>query len=204
MKFVVFEGLDGAGKSTLIEGLRAAIVKNGQSATVTREPGGSPLGDEIRNLLLRKTGDTPTPRAELLLYEAGRAQHVDKTIRPALERGEWVICDRYSASSLAFQAGGRQLHQEDIEWLNRFAVNGCEPDLWVLLDLTTAEAKRRMAGRELDRFETENESFHERVRAKYLEISRQEPAKWLVLDASRSKEALLEELFSDLRERRWL
>lgn len=204
MKFVVFEGLDGAGKSTLIEGLKSAILARGEKVTLTREPGGTPLGDEIRKMLLRTDGEAPTPRAELLLYEASRAQHVDKLIAPARRRGEWVICDRFSASTIAFQAGGRRLKSPDIEWLNQYAVDGCEPDIWILLDLTTEEAKRRMAGRQLDRFESEEQDFHERVRQSYLELARAQKDKWLVLDASKSKEDLGLELLAYFKERKWL
>src|SRR5690606_18259505 len=145
-----FEGLDGAGKSTLIEGLKSHIETSGSksgpgaSVVLTREPGGSVLGDEIRELLLRTKGEAPVPRAELLLYQAARAQHVEVTIRPALKNGAWVLCDRYSASTVAFQAGGRQLPRPAIDWLNSYSTDNLEPDLWVLLDLTTEEAAKRM------------------------------------------------------------
>jgi dTMP kinase len=204
MKFIVFEGLDGAGKSTLIEALKAEVLTKGQKVTMTREPGGTPLGNDVRNLLLRVNSEPPTARAELLLYEADRAQHVEKVIQPALSRGEWVLSDRYYASTIAFQAGGRELNLDEISWLNKFAVKGCEPDLWVLLDLTTHEAKKRMAGRELDRFENEKSDFHERVRNKYLEIAEKDKKNWLILDASRAKSELIADLFSYLRGRKWL
>jgi dTMP kinase len=200
MKFVVFEGLDGAGKSTLIAGLKKELTTLGQSVLVTREPGGSELGEEIRKLLLRVGHDEPVPRAELLLYEAARAQHVDKTIKPALARNEWVICDRYSASSIAFQSGGRGLKRDKIEWLNNFATEKLQPALWVLLDLSTEEARRRMDGRELDRFEREAQEFHERVRQKYLEIVAGDKERWLVLDASRKPEELMLKLLAHMRE----
>ncbi|MCB0350516.1 MAG: dTMP kinase [Bdellovibrionales bacterium] len=204
MKFVVFEGLDGAGKSTLIEALKTKILARGESVTLTREPGGTPLGDEIREMLLRTDAEAPCPRAELLLYEAGRAHHVDTVIEPARSRGEWVICDRFYASTVAFQVGGRGLDAADIDWLNRYAVNGCEPDLWILLDLTTTEAKKRMAGRNLDRFESEKEDFHERVRQSYLQLAKSQKEKWLVLDAAKSKEQLTKELFHYFEGRKWL
>lgn len=204
MKFIVFEGLDGAGKSTLIEGLKKAIEDQKQSVVLTREPGGTDLGEEIRQLLLRINGEAPTERAELLLYEAARAQHVDKLIRPALQRGDWVISDRFSASTLAFQCGGRSLSRGEVEWLNRYAQDGCEPDLWVLLDLSTEEAKRRMMGRDLDRFERENQDFHERVRQVYLDVAREQSQKWLVLDASLDRKTLMTQLYQYLREKKWL
>jgi dTMP kinase len=204
MKFIVFEGLDGAGKSTLIEALKLEVQTKGQTALLTREPGGSALGDEIRELLLRTRGEAPVPRAELLLYQAARAQHVDTKIRPALKRGEWVLCDRYTASSVAFQAGGRQLPRTDIDWLNNYATDGCVPDLWVLLDLSTEEASRRMKGRELDRFEKEAQDFHERVRQAYLGLAKEQKSNWLVLDASEDRETLRQKLLQALRERGWL
>jgi dTMP kinase len=204
MKFVVFEGLDGAGKSTLIEGLKRELEAQKKRVVLSREPGGTPLGDAIRELLLRKGDTAPTPRAELLLYVAGRAQHVETLILPALERGEWVISDRFSASSVAFQSGGRGLPRADIDQLNAYAVHGCEPDLCVLLDLTTAEAMKRMQGRELDRFESEAQDFHERVRQTYLQLAREQSKKWLVLDAAKPREVLLKELFDFLRKKKWL
>jgi len=200
-KFIVFEGLDGSGKSTLIAGLKKELSTLDQTVVITREPGGSELGEEIRKLLLRISADEPVPRAELLLYEAARAQHVEKIIAPALERGEWVLCYRYSASSIAFQSGGRGLERGHIDWLNDFATEGVKPGLWVLLDLSTTEAKRRMAGRELDRFEREGQEFHERVRQKYLDIvagSKAEP--WLVLDAALKPAELMSKLLAHLRE----
>jgi dTMP kinase len=204
MKFIVFEGLDGAGKSTLIEGLKKDILARGEKVTLTREPGGTPLGDDIRELLLRVNGDAPVPRAELLLYEACRAQHVEKLIKPALAKGDWVVCDRFTASSVAFQAGGRGLDADDIHWLNQYAVGGCKPDLNILLDLTTDEAKKRMANRDLDRFEREEKDFHERVRQAYLQIAESDKKHWLILDASAAKEELKDRLRAELEKRKWL
>lgn len=204
MKFIAFEGLDGGGKSTLIEGLKQAILAKSESVTVTREPGGTALGEDIRRLLLRRQGEVPTPRAELLMYIADRAQHVEKVIKPALARGEWVLSDRFSASTVAFQSGGRGLVRDEINWLNNYAINGCEPDLWVLLDLSTEEARKRMQGRELDRFESEEQDFHQRVRDSYLAMAQKDLAKWLVMDASMPKATLNETLLRELQTRKWL
>ncbi len=203
MKFIAFEGLDGSGKSTLIQGTASELKTKGQAVVTTREPGGTPLGDEIRNLLLRTTGDAPVPRAELLLYGAARAQHVDRVIRPALQEKKWVLCDRYSASSVAFQAGGRTLQRESIDWLNDFATDRLRPDLWVLLDLSAEDAFRRMQGRTLDRFEREARDFHERVRAGYRALANEEPRNWLVLDARQSAAQLQTELIDELQTRGW-
>jgi dTMP kinase len=205
--FIAFEGLDGSGKSTLIGQLKLELTTKGQytdqAVVVTREPGGTVLGDDIRHLLLRTESEAPVARAELLLYIAGRAQHVEKVIRPALLEKKWVLCDRYSASSVAFQAGGRELKRGDIDWLNNFATAGVIPDLWVLLDLTSEEAAKRMTNRDLDRFERESKPFHDRVRNAYLELARA-GKNWLVLDAALSPEVLREKLLSDLRARGWL
>lgn len=172
----------------------------------TREPGGTPLGVAIRQLLLKTDGVPPSPRAEALLYQADRAQHVETVIRPALARGEWVFSDRFAASSHAFQAGGRTLEAAEIAWLNEFSTDGLKPDLYILLDLTVAESARRLAGRpeEADRFEREHAAFHERVRTAYVQLAQNEPERWLVLDASQSPAQLSVQTLNALKGRRWL
>lgn len=203
-RFLAFEGLDGSGKSTLIKGLERELKAQGQAYVISREPGGTELGTEIRQMLLRVKGDAPVPRSEALLYQADRAQHVEKLIRPSLESGKWVFSDRFAASSIAFQAGGRDISRDQIEWLNHFSTGGLEPDLYVLLDLSVEESLRRLSGRdaEADRFEREAKDFHQRVRNGYLTIAKGE--RWLVLDAAESTGRLLEKLLGALRERRWL
>lgn len=210
MPFLVFEGLDGSGKSTLMSSLEAELQAKGMSTLRTREPGGTPLGDEIRELILRTQGASPTPRTELLLYEASRAQHVDLVIRPALERKTWVLCDRFTASSIAFQAGGREIPESWVEKLNDFATNSLKPDMTVLLDLSVEESKRRRNQREAevgakaDRIESETDVFHERVRKAFLDQARREPHAWIVLDAAKSPDALLMELRRRLEELKWV
>lgn len=210
MKFIAFEGLDGSGKSSLISALETILAHHEVSFVRTREPGGTRLGDEIRELILRTDGEAPTPRTELLLYEASRAQHVDRCIRPSLEQQKWVLCDRFSASSIAFQAGGRQISQDWVEMLNRFATSDLQPDLTVLLDLSVAEARRRREKRSLergdseDRIESEADQFHDRVRQSFLAQARANPEKWLVLDAGKRPEELREILYQELKEREWL
>ncbi len=206
MHFIVFEGLDGAGKSTLIKGLAADLKAKGQSVVVTREPGGSVLGEEIRRLLLAVGPDAPRPRAELLLYQAARAQHVDLVIRPALERGDWVICDRYTSSSLAFQCGGRGIEETGVQWLNQFATDQLEADLTVLLKVSVAVSEQRRSGREFaDRFEQEKSEFHQRVHDHYLKQVAQAPEKWLVLDGeTKNPQALAVDLRRELETRKWL
>ena len=202
--FIVFEGLDGSGKSTLIKAFGQWIAEKGRDYIVTREPGGSPLGDEIRHLLLRKDGDAPVPRAELLLYQAGRAQHVEKTIKPALDRGTWVLCDRYTASSLAFQCGGRFLEDKEIRWLNHYATSGLEPDLYVLIDLPVDVSRQRQNQRELqlgqeaDRFESEKDQFHENVRNYYLKIAKEKAPPWLAIDGRLKPDEIFNKLKAHL------
>ena len=207
MAFVVFEGLDGSGKSSLMRALEEVLAKRQVPFVRTREPGGTPLGDEIRELILRKSGQAPTARTELLLYEASRAQHVDLVIAPALQQKKWVLCDRFSASSIAFQAGGREISTSEVETLNAFATQGLSADLTVLLDLSVEESKKRRQGRSTqtgeaeDRIEAEAEAFHERVRQSFLTQARQHSQKWLVLDASQTPEQLKDLLLRELDER---
>lgn len=210
MRFIVFEGLDGSGKSSLIDHLGRFLNSVALPFIRTREPGGTLLGDEIRELIMRVNGEAPTPRTELLLYEASRAQHVDKVIKPSLEGGQWVLCDRFAASSIAFQAGGRQISEKWVHTLNEFATNQLEPDLTVLLDLSVHEAKRRRERREqnggpsADRIESEADQFHDRVRNSFLKQAQLSPEKWLILDASYSQENLSNQLINFLKGKGWL
>ncbi len=210
MAFIVFEGLDGSGKTTLMQKLSQVLQQKKIGHILTREPGGTQLGDEVRELLLRVEGDAPTPRCELLLYEAIRAQHVDKKILPALMKKNWVLCDRFTASSIAFQGGGRKIKDQDIIWLNLFATQKLKPDLFVLLDLSVEESEKRMSHRQEtlkigpDRFEKEEKSFHQRIRKSYLKQAKNDKKNWLVLDASQSPEKLFEELLTKLKKRKWL
>jgi len=209
MPFIVFEGLDGSGKSSLMSALEAELREKNISCLRTREPGGTDLGDEIREMILRPEGPSPTPRTELLLYEASRSQHVDQVIRPHLQKNYWILCDRFTASSLAFQAGGRSISEEWVEQLNRFATDGISPDLTVLLDLSVEESRKRRNRRESangskqDRIESEADSFHERVRNSFLSQAAQDPDRWLVLDASQTPEQLIEKLRAHLRSLGW-
>lgn len=206
MHFIAFEGLDGAGKSTLIGKLDAYLRSVGQSTLISREPGGTPLGNEIRRLLIQKGDSHPRARAETLLYQADRAQHVDTVIRPALKSGKWVLSDRFAASSVAFQSGGREISPAEISWLNRFSTGGLLPDLYVLLDLTVEESKQRMQarGEDLDRFEIEAKEFHMRVRDSYLQQAEADSVRWLILDAGQRPDQLMQRLLEDLRGRKWL
>jgi dTMP kinase len=210
MAFLVFEGLDGSGKTSLIQKIREQLTQRKIIGLVSREPGGTPLGEELRQILLRRDGDIPLPRCELLLYEAIRAQHVDQVIRPALSRQEWILCDRFIASSIAFQVHGRQLQLAHIEWLNQFATAGLDPDLTILLDLPLKVSLERRqkrfseTGEKADRFESEAQDFHERVRQSYLLQARKSAESWLVLDATLSTDQMVEKLLKELVRRKWL
>lgn len=204
MAFIVFEGLDGSGKSSLMVALEKELSRAGVSFVRTREPGGTPLGDEIRNMILRTQGAAPLPRTELLLYEASRSQHVEQVIRPALQKSQWVLCDRFAASSVAFQGGGREISEADVVMLNHFATGGLEADLTVLLDLSVEESRKRrthrssQTGDSEDRIESEADSFHEKVRQSFLKQARASN-KWLVLDASQTPQQLFDLLLAHIQ-----
>lgn len=210
MFFVVFEGLDGSGKSSLMRKLELHLKNAGHEFVTTREPGGTFVGDEIREIILKKQSNPPTARTELLLYQASRAQHVDLVIKPALENKKWVLCDRFSASSVAFQGGGRGISIDQVEWLNRFSTNDLNADLTVLLDLSVEESKNRRqnreknTGSESDRIESEADTFHEKVRQGFLNQALKNPQGWLVLNAALTPDQLFDLLITKLKENKWL
>ncbi|MFA9444153.1 dTMP kinase [Egicoccus sp. AB-alg6-2] len=180
--FVVFEGGDGAGKSTQIQLLRDAVEREGHRALVTREPGGTAIAEHIREILLSRESDEMVDRTEALLYAAARAQHVDEVIRPALDRGTVVLCDRFVDSSIVYQGAGRGLGEEPVERLNAWATDGLQADLVVLLDLDADEGLRRVEG-EPDRLEAAGLTFHRTVAASYRRRAERDPSRYLVLDA---------------------
>jgi len=189
--FIVFEGGDGSGKSTQIRLLRAAVERAGHVAVLTREPGGTRLGEAIRELLLAPAPEVMEYRTEALLYAAARAQHVREVIVPALERGQVVLCDRYVDSSVVYQGAGRGLGEERIAELNRWATAGVEPDLTVLLDVDPATGLQRVhEGGEPDRLESAGLEFHRLVRSAYRRRAAAAPGRYLVLDASLPVERL--------------
>lgn len=185
-RLVTLEGGEGAGKTTVLHALRDALAATGADVVCTREPGGTPLAERIRELLLDPNHEPASPQAELLLMFASRAQHVRETILPALQRGAWVLCDRFTDSSHAYQGGGRGLDPALIATLEREVV-GIRPGLTLLLDLGVDEGRQRARGRDLvpDRIERERDEFFERVRAAYLARAAAEPQRIRVLDASR-------------------
>jgi len=185
---VSFEGGDGAGKSTQVRLLAEALRASGDREVVTtREPGGTPLGVRLRELLLH--GEDMAPRAEALIYAADRAHHVASLVRPAMERGAVVLTDRYLDSSVAYQAGGRELGADDVERLSLWATDGLLPDLTVLLDLDPAVAATRLTG-DPDRLERAGSEFHRRTREAFLARAAAEPARWCVIDASQDAGAV--------------
>jgi dTMP kinase len=196
--FVTFEGLDGSGKTTQAELLRARLEAEGEEVVATREPGGTELGERIRDLVLH--GGRVAPWAEALLYAASRAQHVDEVIRPALERGASVICDRYLDSSVAYQGVGRGLGLELVLDLNLAAVGGLLPDHTFLLELPAAEIHTRLRG-EHDRLEREDAGFHARTAEGYRALAARFPGRIVVLDATRPAEELAQEVHGALRVR---
>ncbi|MEH0819283.1 MULTISPECIES: dTMP kinase [unclassified Micromonospora] len=186
--FVVFEGGEGAGKSTQLDRLAERLREQGRDVVVTREPGATGVGERIRSLVLDNAGaEAPSPRAEALLYAADRAHHVATVVRPALVRGAVVISDRYVDSSLAYQGAGRTLPVEEVSWLSSWATGGLKPDLVVLLDVDPHTGLSRVASRNqgTDRLEAESLAFHERVRYAFLDLAANDPKRYLVLDASR-------------------
>jgi len=185
-RFITLEGIEGAGKSTVAAQMRERLAERGVTVRLTREPGGTPLAERLRALALEPGEEHLAPEAETLLMFAARRIHVDNLIRPALERGEWVLCDRYTDATRAYQGGGRGVPADFIESLARIVHADVEPDLTLLLDLPPALGLARAAARRgaKDRFESENSAFFGRVRASYLEIARTE-RRVVVIDASR-------------------
>lgn len=198
--FITFEGAEGSGKSTQARKLAEHFASRGRAVLVTREPGGTPLAEQLRALVKNFAGpEKMHASTELLLMEAARAQHVRAKIRPALAEGTIVICDRFADSTTAYQGGARGIEPGAIDFLNRFAVAECVPDLTFLLDLPPEIGFARTQLREEtrgkhDRFEEENLAFHERVRAAFLALAAREPGRIRVIDAARSPEAIQEEI----------
>ena len=187
-KFITFEGIDGAGKSTHIESVRAFLGARGKTVVVTREPGGTGLGEAIRGLFL---GHAMSPHSEALLVFAARREHLEQVVWPALERGEWVLCDRFSDATFAYQGGGRKLGFERIAAIADWVHPGFAPDLTLLFDLTPDAAHDRVAQRgALDRIEAEAADFHNNVRQAYLKRAHDEPERIKVLSSEQSKDTV--------------
>ncbi|HET9021406.1 MAG TPA: dTMP kinase [Ornithinibacter sp.] len=195
-RFIAFEGGDGAGKSTQVRLLAEALCARGRVVTVTRQPGGTELGRAIRDLVLH--GDHVSPRAEALLFAADKAHHVDQVVRPALDRGEVVITDRYTDSAVAYQGAGRDLGAAEVHDLQMWAVDELVPDLTVVVDVTAEEGRRRR-GDTHDRLESEADAFHEAIRQHFLAMAAGHPERYLVVDGAQPPEHIHDVVLERLR-----
>lgn len=200
-KFITIEGGDGSGKSTLLGRIESFLKDRGIDFLKTREPGGTRVAEEIRDLLLRPrpTGETVSPLTELLLYEAARASHVEQVIRPALARGTFVLCDRFTHSSLAYQGAGRGLGVALVEQLNNAATQGLQPDIVIWIKVPPAVARTRVAGRSggvKDRLESEKDAFHDLVFEEFNAISLRESQRFIVLDGEKSPDEVFAQLLA--------
>jgi len=188
--FITLEGPEGSGKTSQIPALKAFICSKGYDVVVTREPGGTDVGDQIREVLMNLKNVSIVPRTEILLFQAARAQHVEEVIRPALAAGKVVICDRFGDSTLAYQGYGHQTDLETLTYLVNYATGGLKPDLTLLLDIPVKEGMQRKVDNdsEWNRLDAYAEAFHCRVREGYLTLAAAEPDRWAIVDAARSKE----------------
>lgn len=209
-KFITFEGGEGAGKSTQIGLLATALRATGLDVVVTREPGGSRFAEAIRALLLDNTSGERSALAEALLFAAARADHLERLIRPALARGQWVLCDRFADSTRAYQGGADAVPLAVIEQLERMVVGDTRPDLTIILDLPVEEGLRRAAQRQharsgaeaaADAFEARDHAYHDRLRAAFLAIARAEPGRCVVIDAERSADDIARDVRAAVAER---
>lgn len=185
-RFITVEGIEGAGKSSNLQYLRERLEEAGHRVVTTREPGGTPLGEEVRGLLLDRREGGMAAETELLLMFAARAEHLERKILPALEQGTWVLCDRFTDASYAYQGGGRGIDWQRIQTLETWLQGDFRPDLTLLFDLPAGLGLERAGRRSApDRFEQETVRFFERVREAYLQRARQDPGRFRVIDASR-------------------
>jgi dTMP kinase len=195
---VTFEGPEGGGKTTQSRWLHRRLVALGYEAVLTREPGGTTLGEAVRDWILELANDELAPQAEALLHTAARAQHVASVIRPALARGAIVVCDRFADSTLAYQGGGRGLDERTLRALQEFATQGVWPDLTILIDVPVEVglARRQASGEPLTRLDREGVAFHERVRAWYRMAAAREPERWQVVDGQLPAEDVANQVWS--------
>ncbi len=203
LPFITFEGSEGCGKSTQVKRLTVRLEKSGAPFLVTREPGGTPIGESIRELLqFAPQSAVMTPETELLLFEASRAQLVREVIKPALENGKWVIADRFFDSTTVYQGIARKLDSKIVQQLNTFAVGDCIPDITFFLNVDLQTARRRMKGpRRPDRMEQQSDKFYEDVIEAYQELAGREPKRVLLIDASKSADAIEAEIWEILSKR---
>jgi dTMP kinase len=194
--FITLEGPEGSGKSTQIKRLAKRLEAMGYPVVTTREPGGTPIGDQIRHVLMRMDNKELQPRTEILLFLAARAQLVEQVIKPALLDGKIILCDRYGDSTLAYQGYGHGLDLEQLRKMLDFATDHLKPDMTILLDLDVKTGlMRKKAEDEWNRLDAYEVLFHERVREGYLKLAREEPERWQIVDASQGIDAVQEDLF---------
>jgi dTMP kinase len=202
--FITFEGGEGSGKSTAIKHVVETLTKEGYQIVLTREPGGTPISEEIRNVILDKKNTAMDPKTEALLYAASRRQHIVEKILPALKAGQLVLCDRYLDSSLAYQGGARGLGIQEVYQMNQFATEGLEPDLTILFDIEPEIGLQRIAansGREVNRLDVEKLSFHHKVLDAFHLLAKQNPNRYYVIDASKSPEEVAHEALAAIEQR---
>lgn len=202
-KFITFEGGEGSGKSTVMKDVATRLTKEGYKLVLTREPGGTPIAEEIRNVILDKANTKMDPRTEALLYAASRRQHLVEKIWPALERGEIVLCDRYLDSSLAYQGGARGLGVDEVLSINMFATEGEYPDLTLLFDLEPEEGLKRIEknkGREVNRLDLEKLEFHKKVRDNFHALAKKYSTRYIIINASKPLNEVKDEVYKIIKE----
>lgn len=201
--FITFEGVDGSGKGTQVQMLKDFFEKNNIDAIFTREPGGTNVSEKIRNIILDKSNTEITDIAEMFLFSASRSALVENVVKPAISEGKIVVCDRFVDSSIAYQGYGRNLGADLVANVNKIALNGCLPDVTFLLDLSSevGEKRNKQFEEKQDRMETNSAMFKQKVRLGFLEIAEQNPKRFVVLDASKSKEEIFENVLGELKNR---
>jgi dTMP kinase len=202
--FITFEGGEGSGKSTAVKEIVKRLEAAGYPILLTREPGGTPISEEIRDVILDKKNTAMDPRTEALLYAASRRQHIVEKIKPALKAGKVVLCDRFLDSSLAYQGGARGLGMDEILKVNLFATEGLEPDLTLLFDLDPKVGLARIAanaGREVNRLDVEKLAFHNKVRASFLKLAKENPSRYVIIDASKDRAEVIDNAYGVILQR---
>ena len=203
-RFITFEGGEGCGKSTVLKAIKERLESEGVSVILTREPGGTPIAEQIRNVILDKGNTAMDGRTEALLYAASRRQHLVEKIWPALQEGKTVLCDRYLDSSLAYQGGARGLGIDEVLSINLFATEGTYPDLTLLFDLEPEQGLARIAAnqnREVNRLDLEKLDFHHQVRNNFLALAKRYPDRYVIIDASQPLADVIEDAYKAIKER---
>ena len=203
-RFITFEGGEGCGKSTVLKAIKERLESEGVSVVLTREPGGTPIAEQIRNVILDKGNTAMDGRTEALLYAASRRQHLVEKIWPALQEGKTVLCDRYLDSSLAYQGGARGLGIDEVLSINLFATEGTYPDLTLLFDLEPEQGLARIAAnqnREVNRLDLEKLDFHHQVRNNFLALAKRYPDRYVIIDASQPLNKVVDDAYAAIQER---